>query len=100
MTTPQPLTLPASADWTAWLADRGEGELARARDVVIWSRRAEVAEAVNRDHANPEYLPGIELPACVRAVTDASEAVRGAGVVVVSSRAWQPTTPRRTVPSR
>ena len=59
-------------------------EGARAREVVVWSRRAEVAEAVNRDHANPEYLPGIELPACVRAVSDAREAVSGAGVVVVA----------------
>lgn len=59
-------------------------EHARAREVVVWSRRAEVAEAVNLRHANPEYLPDVELPACVRAVTDAREAVAGAGVVVIA----------------
>lgn len=56
----------------------------RARDIVVWSRRPEVAEAINREHANPQYLPEIALPETVRAVTDAREAVAGAGVVVVA----------------
>ena len=59
-------------------------EPARASEIVMWSRRAEVAEAITERHENPEYLPGITLPTCVRAVTDAAEAVRGAGVVVVA----------------
>lgn len=59
-------------------------ESARASEIVIWSRRAEVAEAITERHENPEYLPGISLPTCIRAVTDAAEAVRGAGVVVVA----------------
>ena len=59
-------------------------ESARASEIVMWSRRAEVAEAITERHENPEYLPGITLPTCVRAVTDAAEAVRGAGVVVVA----------------
>ncbi|HAY87714.1 MAG TPA: glycerol-3-phosphate dehydrogenase, partial [Micrococcus luteus] len=59
-------------------------EPARASEIVMWSRRAEVAEAITERHENPEYLPGITLPTCVRAVTDAAEAVRDAGVVVVA----------------
>jgi thimet oligopeptidase len=47
VTTPQPLTLPASADWTAWLADRGEGELARARDVVAQLKQAPPADTLS-----------------------------------------------------
>lgn len=56
----------------------------RAEQVVLWSRRQEVAEAVTVEHRNPEYLPDIELPGNVSAVTDIREAVRGAGVVVVA----------------
>ena len=37
------------------LADAGN-------DVTIWARREEVAEAINEQHENPDYLPGIELP--------------------------------------
>jgi len=61
----------------------------RAREVVVWSRRAEVARAITEDHANPEYLPDVALPECVRAVTDAREAVAEAGVVVVAVPAQQ-----------
>ena len=88
MSDPQTVAVLGAGSWGSAFArvlgTSTSPEGARSRDVVIWSRRPEVAEAVNRDHANPEYLPGIELPACVRAVTDASEAVRGAGVVVVA----------------
>ena len=38
------------------LADAG-------RDVVLWARRAEVAAAITGDRCNPEYLPGVALPA-------------------------------------
>ena len=37
-------------------------ESARASEIVMWSRRAEVAEAITERHENPEYLPGITLP--------------------------------------
>ncbi|WP_254811605.1 NAD(P)H-dependent glycerol-3-phosphate dehydrogenase [Streptomyces cavourensis] len=47
-------------------------------EVTLWGRRAEVAEAVNTTHTNPDYLPGIELPASIRATTDPAEALRGA----------------------
>ena len=38
------------------LADAGN-------DVTIWGRRPEVCEAINEQHENTEYFPGIELPA-------------------------------------
>ena len=31
-------------------------------DVTMWARREEVAEAINEQRENPDYLPGIELP--------------------------------------
>jgi glycerol-3-phosphate dehydrogenase (NAD(P)+) len=44
------------------------------RDVVIWAREAEVVEAINRDHANPVFLPGIALDPAIRATAQLAEA--------------------------
>ncbi|MBW8482589.1 NAD(P)H-dependent glycerol-3-phosphate dehydrogenase [Actinomadura parmotrematis] len=53
-------------------------------DVTVWGRRAPVVEAINERHANPDYLPDMELPATVRATTDPAEALAGAGLVVLA----------------
>lgn len=57
------------------LADAG-------RDVVLWARRAEVADAVLRGHGNPDYLPGVALPASLQATACAKEAFDGVDTVV------------------
>lgn len=57
------------------LADAG-------RDVVLWARRVEVAEAVARRHTNPEYLPGVTLPSSLQATVRAEAALDGADAVV------------------
>ena len=53
-------------------------------DVVLWARREEVARAIRETHQNPDYLPGIVLPANVSATADAHEAVVGADFVVLA----------------
>ncbi len=53
-------------------------------DVVLWARRQELADAVNRTHENPDYLPGLRLPANLTATGDAQEAVAGADFVVLA----------------
>ncbi|PRX95654.1 NAD(P)H-dependent glycerol-3-phosphate dehydrogenase [Allonocardiopsis opalescens] len=53
-------------------------------EVSLWARRPELVRAVNERHTNPDYLPGVELPAGVRATTDAAEALRGADFVVLA----------------
>ncbi|MPZ88488.1 MAG: NAD(P)H-dependent glycerol-3-phosphate dehydrogenase [Nitriliruptorales bacterium] len=58
-------------------ADAGE-------DVVLWARRDEVAEEVNRDHRNSGYLGDAELPMGLRATGDPAEALEGAEVVVLA----------------
>ena len=58
------------------LADAG-------RDVVLWARRAEVAAAITGDRCNPEYLPGVALPA-IEATTAAAAALDGADAVVLA----------------
>ncbi|MGH8997860.1 MAG: NAD(P)H-dependent glycerol-3-phosphate dehydrogenase, partial [Acidimicrobiia bacterium] len=35
---------------------------ANASNVVLWSRRLELAEAITAGHENPDYLPGVRLP--------------------------------------
>jgi glycerol-3-phosphate dehydrogenase (NAD(P)+) len=53
-------------------------------DVVMWGRRAELCQALNRTRRNPDYLPDIELPATVRATADPAEAVARADLVVLA----------------
>lgn len=60
------------------LADAG------AESVTVWARREEVARAITEDHANPDYLPDVELPPQVVATTDPVEAARDADVVVLA----------------
>jgi len=59
------------------LADAG-------REVVLWARRAEVAEAVRERHVNPDYLPDIRLPRSLTATADAGEALDGVDAVVLA----------------
>jgi len=54
------------------------------RDVTVWARRPEVVEAINVGHVNPDYLPGIQLPASIAATTDAAVALDGADLVVLA----------------
>ncbi|MBL1068408.1 NAD(P)H-dependent glycerol-3-phosphate dehydrogenase [Streptomyces sp. 7-21] len=51
-------------------------------EVTLWGRRPELAASVNTSHVNPDYLPGIRLPAAVRATTDPAQAARGAEFAV------------------
>jgi glycerol-3-phosphate dehydrogenase (NAD(P)+) len=53
-------------------------------EVVLWTRRAELAAALEQHHENPEYLPGVELPESLRATSDAGAALDGAQVVVLA----------------
>jgi glycerol-3-phosphate dehydrogenase (NAD(P)+) len=53
-------------------------------EVTLWGRRPELAEAVNTTGSNPDYLPGVELPAAVRATTDPAEAARDAEFTVLA----------------
>jgi glycerol-3-phosphate dehydrogenase (NAD(P)+) len=51
---------------------------------VLWARRPELAEEIDRDHVNRTYLPDHPLPEAVRATSDLEEAVRDADVVVMA----------------
>jgi len=81
------------------LADAGN-------DVVLWGRRPELADAIATRHENPDYLPGILLPAGIDATSDPEKALEGAGVVVLAVPSqqlrvnlvqWAPLVPRDAV---
>jgi glycerol-3-phosphate dehydrogenase (NAD(P)+) len=57
---------------------------AREHDVKIWSRRADVAEAINRDHRNPRYLNEYTLSSRIEATTELGEALAGRELVIVA----------------
>ncbi|RNL65162.1 NAD(P)-dependent glycerol-3-phosphate dehydrogenase [Nocardioides marmoriginsengisoli] len=81
------------------LADAGN-------EVTLWARREDVVTAVNDRHENPDYFPGVELPAGIRATSDPAEALAGAEYVVLSVpsqslrenlAAWAPLVPEDAV---
>jgi glycerol-3-phosphate dehydrogenase (NAD(P)+) len=53
-------------------------------DVRLWTRRAELATEINSSRRNPDYLPGIELPAGIRATADAKDALDGVTTVLLA----------------
>ncbi len=56
------------------LADAGN-------EVQLWARRPALTAAVNQDHVNADYLPGIMLPDAVTATSDPLAAIRSAQIV-------------------
>ncbi len=51
---------------------------------MLWSRRSELADSINQDHVNPDYLAEFTLPAALRATASIEEAVTGADVIVMA----------------
>ncbi len=58
------------------LADAGN-------DVRLWARREDVVDEVNSAHTNTGYLPGVVLPAAVRATADPAEALDSVTTVLL-----------------
>ena len=55
-----------------------------ANEVVLWARRQDVADEINNDHRNGDYLPGIALPKSLTASTDAASVLSEATQVYIS----------------
>ncbi|MCX4716231.1 NAD(P)H-dependent glycerol-3-phosphate dehydrogenase [Streptomyces virginiae] len=81
MTRPVKATVFGTGSWgTAFaivLADAG-------CEVTLWGRRQEVVDSINIGRTNPDYFPGVELPANLRATTDPAEAAAGADFTVLA----------------
>ena len=54
----------------------------KGHEVTLWAHEPEVAEGINRSHANPLFLPDIPLPGVIRATSDLKEALSGRSLVV------------------
>jgi glycerol-3-phosphate dehydrogenase (NAD(P)+) len=76
-----PIAVFGAGSWgTAYakvLADAGSA-------VTLWARRREVSESVERERVNPDYLPGVTLPANLRSTSDPRVALEGAATVVLA----------------
>ncbi|WP_234816885.1 MULTISPECIES: NAD(P)H-dependent glycerol-3-phosphate dehydrogenase [Mycolicibacterium] len=57
--------------------------------VTMWSRRPEVADEINSEHRNAEYLGDVKLPSAIRATSDPAEALAGACTVLLAVPAQQ-----------
>merc|ERR1719409_2118711 len=74
----------------------GEASRYFSKEVRMWVFEEDVKQAdgsvrklseiINVDHTNVKYLPGVKLPANVKAVPDLKQAVQGAHVLVGSFR--------------
>ncbi len=53
-------------------------------DVALWAREPEVADAINRQAANPVFLPGIATTAGIDATNDLAAAAAGADFVLLA----------------
>ena len=59
------------------LADAGN-------EIWLWARREDITEEINGTHRNADYLPGIKLPANLRASSDVAEVLAGAEQVFLA----------------
>jgi glycerol-3-phosphate dehydrogenase (NAD(P)+) len=55
----------------------------RDHQTLLWARKPEVAEEVNRDHRNSAYLPDAVLPSRLTATAELEQAARHAELLVV-----------------
>ena len=59
--------------------------VARAgRAVILQARESEVADAINRDHQNPRFLPGVDLDSGILATTDGAQAAAADAVLLAA----------------
>ena len=52
--------------------------ISRNAPTLLWCRRADMAEEINREHRNSTYLPDAPLAESLRATGDLEEAIRAA----------------------
>jgi glycerol-3-phosphate dehydrogenase (NAD(P)+) len=53
------------------------------KDIMLWARERDIADAINEEHRNPVYLTEVDLPVRVVATDDHERAVHGAELVVM-----------------
>jgi glycerol-3-phosphate dehydrogenase (NAD(P)+) len=74
-----------AGSWGTTLASIAAGAGAGADDrTTLWAREAVVADAINEQHCNPVFLPGVRLAAQLSVTTSLAEALAGADAIVMA----------------
>ena len=73
----------------AWGTALAATMLRAGNDVTLWARDQATVDGINNDHLNPRYLPGIALPAGLRATGVLADAVTEAAAVLAVVPAQQ-----------
>jgi glycerol-3-phosphate dehydrogenase (NAD(P)+) len=68
----------------AWGTTYAQVLLDAGTPVTLWCRRPELADTINATRTSPDYLPGVVLPAGLRATADPATALAGADLVVLA----------------
>lgn len=80
---PRRLAVIGAGAWgTALALAAGRGRTAAIS--TIWAHEPEVADAINTQHGNPHFLPGVTLPPSLRATTDLRGAVSEADALLLA----------------
>ena len=58
-------------------------------EVVLWARREDLAEEINAEHRNGDYLPGVNLPLNLASSSDISVVLEGASQVYIAMPSQQ-----------
>lgn len=53
-------------------------------EVLMWVRRKEICDQINKKRQNPEYMPGLIIPESVNATTDLEESITTASKIVIA----------------
>ncbi len=81
MTDNRPIAIIGAGSWGTALSVSLGGA---GRQVRLWARRPELAEAIMRTGRNPEYLANFELPQSVTVMADLKETIAGAKLIVLA----------------
>ncbi len=68
----------------AWGTALAQAVASKIHNTVVWAYEEEVANNINFQHSNPDYLPGIKLNPRIRATTDIKEAATSDVVLMVT----------------
>jgi glycerol-3-phosphate dehydrogenase (NAD(P)+) len=79
MSRPINVTVLGAGSWGTTVASLA----ARNARTLVWGRRSETVEQINREHRNDPYLKGLTLHPQLRATTSLDEALRDCDVLVI-----------------
>lgn len=68
----------------AWGTALAQVAARTGEEVLLWAREADVVAAINADHANPRFLPGVALSPAIRATAALGELGERDAILVVT----------------